>query len=288
MLHFTAALMLLICAVEATQDDRVPYENTNVPVHSLHGDMIPNPARAGHKLNKWPNGIVYYIYDPSIANEPQAKRVIEEVMAYYERVTCIKFRKKTDQYKGCFLQFTRRNDKAGCSSNVGMICWPGGQHLNLAKGCWTKGVVIHEIAHALGFSHEQDRPDRDQYVTIHRENIVDDYKSVLDLPKDIENYDTSGTPYDYLSIMHYTETAFAKRDKNGRLLTTIEVHDKRFVGKTGNKHDFSKWDLEEINRFYGCKAESCEDKDGRCYYWTSYCGRHAYVNKYCKKTCKLC
>ena len=36
-------------------------------------------------------------------------------------------------------------DRAGCSSNVGMICWPGGQHLNLAKGCWTKGVVIHEL-----------------------------------------------------------------------------------------------------------------------------------------------
>ena len=35
--------------------------------------------------------------------------------------------------------------RAGCSSNVGMICWPGGQHLNLAKGCWGKGVVIHEI-----------------------------------------------------------------------------------------------------------------------------------------------
>jgi len=49
---------------------------------------------------------------------------------------------------------------------------------------------------------------------------------VLDKPKDTWNYDTSGTPYDYESIMHYTQTAFAKRDRNGRLLTTIEIKDK--------------------------------------------------------------
>lgn len=41
-------------------------ENTNVPEHLWHGDMIGNPGRAGHKLRKWPNGIVHYIYDHSI------------------------------------------------------------------------------------------------------------------------------------------------------------------------------------------------------------------------------
>ena len=52
------------------------------------------------------------------------------------------------------------------------------------------------------------------------------WKTVLDKPKDTWNYDTSGTPYDYDSIMHYTQTAFAKRDRNGRLLTTIKIKDK--------------------------------------------------------------
>ncbi|KAJ7390401.1 hypothetical protein OS493_025657 [Desmophyllum pertusum] len=229
----------------------------NVPEseHLQHGDMIPNPSRAGHKLNKWPGGIFLYEFHSSIANEPQAVKVIKEVMAYYERITCIKFRKRTNER--CFVQFTRRNDKAGCSSNVGRICWPGGQHLNLAKGCWSKGVVIHEIAHAIGFLHEQDRPDRDQYVKIIKANLQDGWKNVLDQPKDVHtNYDTSGTPYDYLSIMHYTQTAFAKRDRNGRLLTTIEIKDKSFTGTTGNKHDFSRWDVEEINRFYKCSGHT--------------------------------
>ena len=51
------------------------------------------------------------------------------------------------------------------------------------------------------------------------------WKTVLDKPKDISNYDTSGTPYDYLSIMHYTENAFAKKPS----LTTIKVHDKKVI-----------------------------------------------------------
>ena len=34
--------------------------------------MIPNPGRAGHKLRKWPNGIVHYIYDASIGKYDRA------------------------------------------------------------------------------------------------------------------------------------------------------------------------------------------------------------------------
>ena len=41
----------------------------------------------------------------------------------------------------------------------------------LARGCWQKGTVLHEIMHSLGFFHEQSRPDRDDEVMIMYENI---------------------------------------------------------------------------------------------------------------------
>ena len=57
-----------------------------------------------------------------------------------------------------------------CSSVVGRR-GTGPTSINLADSCTGASIVAHEMFHAFGRHHEQSRPDRDTYVTIHWDNI---------------------------------------------------------------------------------------------------------------------
>ena len=49
----------------------------------------------------------------------------------------------------------------------------GGQKLSLGRGCNSSATAMHELLHALGFWHEQARADRNLYVEVMWENILE-------------------------------------------------------------------------------------------------------------------
>jgi hypothetical protein len=84
-----------------------------------------------------------------------------------------------------------------CASYVGrtaMANQEGGQALYLANGCINTRTVQHETLHALGFWHEQNRPDRDEFIDIKEENIMPGLQVNFMKREDI---DSLGSPYDY-------------------------------------------------------------------------------------------
>ncbi|WP_186320991.1 M12 family metallopeptidase [Bacillus mycoides] len=180
---------------------------------------------------KWPNKTIYYSIDPDFPN----KERIEIAIKHWEDKTFMKFVERTNEMNYVYFVSAK-----GCSSRIGMV--GGKQEIRLSNKChW--GTVVHEIAHAIGFWHEQAREDRDNYVTIHLENVKlgteYNFKQRITHGKDV------GT-YDYSSIMHYGKYAFSKNGKS-----TIEPKDPEV--KIGQRKSLSIKDIQALNTIYSYK-----------------------------------
>ena len=151
------------------------------------------------------NGVVHVPYSFAGQHDANAVAVIENAIKELgDRSRVVKFVRRSSERDYIIVV-----DGAGCSSFVGK---QGGQQpVTLSRNvCVTRGVVQHEFLHALGFNHEQSRPDRDSFVKINFENIKPEMKFNFDK---MTGTDSLGSPYDYGSVMHYSKTAFSA---NGR------------------------------------------------------------------------
>ena len=104
--------------------------------------------------------------------------------------------------------------------------------------------TVHEIGHVLGFWHEQSRPDRDQYINIHKQNIHPGLGPNFDKETDINSL---GVCYDFNSIMHYSATAFA-------LPNTITMSTKEKDIPFGRAPELSPWDIKQTNLLYNYRC----------------------------------
>ncbi|XP_074657295.1 zinc metalloproteinase nas-23-like [Tubulanus polymorphus] len=68
-----------------------------------------------------------------------------------------------------------------CATHVGKADEEGAQVVSLGADCAFKGIVIHAVTHALGFTDAQSKPNVDKYVHLTRDYITRDELSVAEL-----------------------------------------------------------------------------------------------------------
>ncbi|OWF44984.1 Protein SpAN [Mizuhopecten yessoensis] len=144
----------------------------------------------------------------------------------------------------------------GCRSRVGRnLRNQGGtrsQDLTLAPRCRITRIATHEFLHVIGLFHEQSRPDRSQFVNIFMRNVEPGKRGNFRRLSRL-TVDSRGLPYDYRSIMHYSNRAFSR---NGRftIVPRPRANRNQFLNRIGRSTEMSRNDAEVIRRMYSCPS----------------------------------
>ncbi|XP_077544736.1 astacin-like metalloprotease toxin 5 [Haemaphysalis longicornis] len=186
----------------------------------------------------WENGTIPYVIDDELK---QQKQLIRRAMDEIEKVTCLRFVPRTSQHE----DYVRLVNGNGCYSSLGCE-GRGPQELSLGYGCWFKTTVMHELLHAAGFVHEHSRSDRDDYIDILLENVMEGKENQFD--KLAPSEDQLLSPFDYDSVMLYGS---GQGSQNG--LPTIVKKDGTAIPDVESKPGLSLGDVQGIRETYGCR-----------------------------------
>ncbi|XP_054711311.1 uncharacterized protein LOC129220903 [Uloborus diversus] len=215
----------------------IPMENPDLFGGDMLGVEVVDRNVIPQQHLRWTGKKVPYIIDSALAGYSS---LIKQAMDDYHKNTCIQFVERTSEEN-----YIRLFPGRGCFSNVGMI--GGVQSLSLGQGCMFKGTIIHELGHAIGFFHEHNRSDRDDYITIYWKNIQHGMDTQFILMKPEENLLLD--EFDYNSIMMYGSKAFSK---DGRSKTMVAKQDGVKLYETFDKPGLSASDIRRVKKMYEC------------------------------------
>lgn len=216
--------------------------------------------------NLWPNGIVYYYLNVSSSWKQTHKNTFKAAIQEFSSKTCIRF--KEISTTSSHTDYVRIFEGEGCQAHLGRI--GGVQEMSLDKGCTAKGNILHEMMHTLGFRHEHQRPDRDQYLNVYLHNVRPGEEDHFR----IRNGSVLSKHFDYDSVTMYGGKTFSKDGDS----ITISRKD---GGKLDGSHltqKLSHHDVNGINKLYRCKAiqdyevPKCMEHSEPCQEQTDCCG----------------
>ncbi|MGQ5524166.1 M12 family metallopeptidase [Chitinimonas sp. PSY-7] len=185
-------------------------------------EAVGTPLKRGKRavtsptINRWPNRTIPYVLTNA---SPKVRSLFLDAARHIAENSAIRFVERTNESDYLYV-FDGPSDAQAeyppgyygepmCHSFIGKAGGP--QEITLTPSCQSMDTVLHELMHAVGFGHEHQRPDRDQYVTVTREVEDSPFKDTCDpvsssLAQNLGNDSEASLnigPYDLDSVMHY-------------------------------------------------------------------------------------
>lgn len=149
----------------------------------------------------WPGGIIPYTFDTNYTITATEQSVILAGLREWQLAANVQFVPYTNQSNYVVLQFT--NDGSGTG-----YCLLGSPATIMLHGL-ARGLMCHEGGHLLGFQHEHQRIDRDNYITVNFANIFGGTNGEGATAFVIDSNSIAFGSYDFSSVMHYSAEDFS-------------------------------------------------------------------------------
>ncbi|XP_056005160.1 blastula protease 10-like [Ostrea edulis] len=254
-----------------------PSQKSSVKIAALDHHILPNPNPFIHHRRRkrnflsratlWEQKTVPYEIQQGVSASMREK--INEAIKAFNDLTCVKIQPRAQAGNLPHNSFIYFVNGQGCSSYVGRQ-QGGQQRITLQDpGCKQTKVVIHELMHAIGQMHEQQRSDRDEYIEILYDNVPSDQRHNFDKENTHDR-----TPYDVESILQYPLTSFAINSGQ----PTMKLKDPRLEALVDTAQSFTHNDLKEITMAYQCAAD-CQNPPS--------CQNGGFVAHTCQCMCPL-
>ena len=197
------------------------YDPTLVQVGDMYVpfDSVVDEGEANLKgliqknVRLWSGGVIRYEFSSSVSQSNRRLFLSScRELGTYANIECVRRRSSDRDY----IFITSNNRNVCGSSHLGRR---GGRQ-TLVINCWRARTIQHELMHALGFTHEHNRYDRDEHITVQWKNLTPGLEhnfrivSASNTRKILSYYDfDSILQYDSLSGSENGEFVLYRKDK---------------------------------------------------------------------------